>query len=157
MSAAEQAYLNKFFPNGAELPRDRLIPALFIRGEVTEMLLLVKASADLAELLRSENDGRIRHTDIAVKTVPNGDGKPDLRLELELGYDSGSVVFHGLISDPEGSKQGAIVSALLLVNRIALFVAGYDMAFVSFKAFDWNPAAVPQLIDMNVDYNGKGT
>lgn len=158
MSSTEQAYLEKLFPNGAELPNDRLIPALLMQGERTEVILLIKVPQAQAKLLRTEHDARVLHTDISVHPVEReGNDVPDLRLGLELSYPEEKLHFHGLISDSSGKKQGTIAAALLQANRIAVFVALHDMTFVSFKAFDWNPGDLPQLRTILQDYNGKGT
>jgi hypothetical protein len=146
----EQAYLEKLFPGGRELPNDRLIPAILMKGEQTEVIFLIKAEDKYAELLRSGNDSRVLHSDISVHQVTGGSketggGVPDLRIGLELSYPEEVVRYQGLISDASGQKQSSIVQALLLVNRIAVFVSTHDLQFRSFKAFDWNPAALSGL------------
>lgn len=159
MPNTEQAYLDKLFPNGRELPDNRLIPALLIQGERTEVLFLIKVSEEHAGLLRSERDALVQHTDISVHTAGQGeDGRqPDLRIGLELTYPDAALHYHGIIADPTGQKQSSIASALLAVRRIAVFVATLEMEFVSFKAFDWTPASQPNLQQILQDYNGKGS
>lgn len=149
MTGMEQAYLEKMFPNGRELPVDRLIPCLLMQGGRTEVIFLIKAGPADAELLRTERDASVSSSDISIHALPQtGEAPPDLRIAMELVYPERTVRFHGTISDPEGKKQAAVAQALLLVNRVALFVASHSFEFVSFKAFDWNPASQPDLEDI---------
>jgi hypothetical protein len=157
MNHTEQTYLEKLFPNGRDLPNERLIPALLMQGERTEVLILIKVADEQAMLLRTENDSLVTHTDISVQAVDKagrGDsGVADLRIGLELTYPDITLRYNGIISDATGQKQASIAAALLQATRIAVFVATYELAFVSFKAFDWNPASLPHLQEILQDYN----
>lgn len=149
MTGMEQAYLEKMFPNGRELPPDRLIPCLLMQGGRTEVVFLIKAGAEEAELLQTSRDASITASDITISPLPKKEtGHADLRIALELAYPGRTVRFHGTISDAEGKKQAAVAKALLLVTRVALFAATYEFEFVSFKAFDWNPTSQPALEDI---------
>jgi hypothetical protein len=143
---SEQAYLEKMFPNGKELPVNRLIPCLLLQGRRTEVVFLYKAASEDADLLATEHDKRLEQSDISVSAAgAEQGGHADLRIGMELVYPERTVRFHGTISDPEGKKQAAVAKALLLVNRVALFVATHEFRFVSFKAYNWNPASQPTL------------
>lgn len=163
MSLSEQAYLEKLFPNGKELPGRRLIPCLLLQGRRTEVIFLYKAGAEEAAQLGPEHDGELLSSEITVHALEQeGQAFADLKIGMELRYPEVSVVFNGTVSDSEGQKQAAVAKALLLVNRVALFVADEQFAFVSFKAFDWNPASQPVLENIlrgaaqdGEDYGGK--
>jgi hypothetical protein len=159
MSHPEQAYLDKFFPNGHELPQDRLIPAILSQNGRTEMMFLVKAGEPQAGLLGPERDGLMSHTDISVQLMdtPNQKGVPDLRIGLELTYPDAVVRFHAVITDETGQKQATLATALLQVRRIAFFFTDAGMQFISFKAFDWQPEGMPHLQNIMTDINRKGT
>lgn len=159
MSHPEQAYLDKFFPNGHELPQDRLIPALLTQNGHTEVMFLVKAGEPQAGLLSPERDVMMSHTDISVRLIETADkGKvPDLRIGLELVYPDAAVLFHAVITDETGQKQATLATALLGVRRIAFFFTDANMNFISFKAFDWQPEGMPHLQNIVTDINRKGT
>jgi hypothetical protein len=145
----EQAYLEKMFPNGRELPADRLIPCLLMQGGRTEVIFLIKAGPENAAILRNDNDANLTASEFSIHALPQqGEAPADLRIAMQLVYPDGSIQFHGTISDAEGKKQAAVAKALLLVTRVALFVATHEFEFVSFKAFDWNPASQPVLKDI---------
>lgn len=146
MSGMEQAYLEKMFPNGRELPDDRLIPCLLMQGGRTEVIFLVKTGPEEAEWLQTERDKLLQGSEIFVTAVEKeAQAHPDLKIGMELVYPEIALRFHGTISDASGQKQAAVAKGLMLVNRIALFVATREFEFVSFKAFDWNPASQPVL------------
>lgn len=143
----EQAYLEKLFPKGHELPNERLIPAILLQGDRTEVIFLIKVSDARGELLKNENDAHVQQSDITVhlgEVKPEG-GAADLRIGLELVYPLEQVRYQGIISDDTGQKQASLAQALLKVNRIALFISSYDLRFRAFKAFDWNPASLAHL------------
>ncbi|WP_438445832.1 hypothetical protein [Gorillibacterium sp. sgz5001074] len=146
MHQTEQAYLEKLFPNGRELPGKRLIPCLLLQDRRTEVLFLYKAGPEEAHQLRPEHDAEISSSDIVVFAADReGDGHADLQIAMELRYPDFLMRFTGAVQDAEGHKQAAVAKALLLVKRVALFVATEQFEFVAFKAFDWNPASQPVL------------
>ncbi|MDF2937626.1 MAG: hypothetical protein K0Q90_2999 [Paenibacillaceae bacterium] len=159
MPHPEQAYLDKFFPNGHELPQDRLIPALLMQNERTEVMFLVKAGEPQAALLTPERDAMVSQTDISVQLMdtPDKTGVSDLRIGLELSYPDAVVRFHAVIADETGQKQASLATALLGVRRIAFFFTDANMQFISFKAFDWQPEGMPHLQKIMTDINRKGT
>jgi hypothetical protein len=157
MMSMEQTYLEKMFPNGKELPDNRLIPCLLMQGGRTEVILLIKTDPVNAELLRTENDPKLLASDISVSAVEKEAGtRSDLRIALDFSYPGEAARFHGIITDPEGKKQSAVAQALLQANRIAVFVATYNFEFVSFKAFSWNPASQPELQSVLEEAAGTG-
>lgn len=159
MSQTEQAYLDKLFPGGRELPQDRLIPALLMQEGRTEVIFLIKAGDPQDKLVAPERDALVSQTDISVRLMEqSGSGQvPDLRIGLEIAYPDAVVRFHAVIADETGQKQASLATALLQVRRIAVFFATIGMEFISFKAFDWHPESMPHLQEIVTDINRKGT